>query len=79
MKKLFKVIAGIGAVVGGVCGALYIMDKYKKDNDDFDEFDDDEFDDVFADEEDGDRDYVTIDLEGEEEAKADSGSDSKEE
>lgn len=69
MKKLIKFIAGVGAIAGGVCGVLYVLDKYKKKEEAFDAFEDEEFEDVFADEEDDDRDYVTIDLEKEEGTK----------
>lgn len=61
MKKFLKGLVALGAIVGGIAGVLYFLDK-KKQEEDFDEFDDAEFDDVFDDEEDN-RDYVTLDLE----------------
>lgn len=75
MKKFLKFILGVGAVIGGVAGVLYFMDKRHED-DDVDDFDDDDFDSIFDDDDmddDGvddddadDRDYVTLDLENEE-------------
>ncbi|MCI8379996.1 MAG: hypothetical protein HFH72_16070 [Lachnospiraceae bacterium] len=64
MKKVFKCLLAVGAVVGSIAGVLYFLDK-KKSEDDFDDFDDTEFDDVFEEEEDDSRDYVTLDLEKE--------------
>lgn len=66
MKKLLKVLAATGAIIGGVAGVLYFINK-KNQEDDFDDFDDAEFDDVFN-EEDG-RDYVTLDFDNEAENK----------
>jgi len=61
MKKILKVLVAIGAVVGGIAGVMYFLDKRR--DDDFDDFDDMDFDDVFEEEEDGDdRDYVTLDF-----------------
>lgn len=62
MKKFFKFILGVGAVAGTVAGVFYFLDKKK---DEFEDFDDDDFDDVFQDDDDEeDRDYVTLDFEG---------------
>lgn len=63
MKKFVKFLAVAGAIVGGVAGVLYFLDK-KKSDESYDDFDDDEFDDVFADDDDS-RDYVTLDFENE--------------
>ena len=68
MKKFLKVILGAGAIIGGIAGVLYFIDK-KKEDDDFEEFNDEEFDDIFEDETE-ERDYVTLDLEKEEDASA---------
>ncbi len=68
MKKFLKVILGAGAIIGGIAGVLYFIDK-KKEDDDFEEFNDEEFDDIFEDEAE-ERDYVTLDLEKEENASA---------
>lgn len=63
MKKFLKFILGVGAVVGGIAGVLYFLDKKKEDA--FEDFDDDDLDDVFSD--DGeDRDYVTLDFDEDE-------------
>lgn len=72
MKKFMKVLLGAGAVIGGIAGVLYFLDK-KKADDDFADFDDDDFDDVFDDDDDDDRDYVTLDMESEEEAEGEDG------
>ncbi len=70
MKKLLKLILGVGAVAGTVAGIFYFLDK--KNKDEFEDFDDDDFDDVFQDdEEEEDRDYVTLDFEGDEETGED--------
>lgn len=94
MKKLLKIAAGVAAVAGAACGAVFCLKKFcgidlfkkDKDFDDFDEEFDDDFDDDFEDEEDneeseeetkeetetseneesGDREYVTLDMENEE-------------
>ncbi len=69
MKKLLKFVLGVGAVVGGVAGVFYFLDKKKKDE--FEDFDDDDFDDVFEDdEEEDDRDYVTLDFDGDQAEEA---------
>lgn len=60
MKKLIKILLAVGAVIGGIMGVLYFLDKRK--DEDLEDFDDDDFDDIFQDEED-DRDYVTLDFE----------------
>lgn len=62
MKKLIKLLLAVGAIIGGVVGVLYFLDKRK--NEDLEDFDDDDFDDIFQDDDD-DRDYVTLDLEEE--------------
>ncbi len=62
MKKLLKFVLGVGAVAGTVAGVFYFLDKKKKDE--FEDFDDDDFEDVFQDDDEEDRDYVTLDFEG---------------
>lgn len=62
MKKLLKGLAVLGAIAAGVAGVMYLLNKDKLDEG-YDDFDDESFDDVFEDEED-DRDYVTLDFEG---------------
>lgn len=65
MKKFLKFVLALGAIVGGIAGVLYFLDK-RKDIEDFEDFEDEEFEDVFEDEEDDDdRDYVTLDFEDE--------------
>ena len=72
MKKLFKFAAGVAAIAGAACGAVYCLKKFcgidlLKRDEDFDNFDeefDDDFDDDFDDEA-GDREYVTLDMESE--------------
>ena len=72
MKKLFKFAAGVAAIAGAACGAVYCLKKFcgidllkrDEDFDDFDEEFDDDFDDDFDDEA-GDREYVTLDMESE--------------
>lgn len=73
MKKLIKFLLAAGAVIGGVMGVIYYLDKRK--GDDFEDFDEDDFDDIFDDD---DRDYVTLDFE-EEKAKKEDEEDSEEE
>lgn len=59
MKKLFKFIIALSAIVGGIAGALYLLDKKREAE--YEDFDDDDIDDIFDDE--ADRDYVTLDFE----------------
>ena len=63
MKKFLKVVLALGAIIGGIAGVLYFLER-KNDEEDFDDFEDVDFEDVFEDEED-DRDYVTLDFEDE--------------
>lgn len=66
MKKLLKFIVAIAAAAGIVLGVLYVLrDRlgFDSDGDDAEETD---FDEVFADEVD-DREYVTLDIDQEEE------------
>ena len=85
MKKLFKFAAGVAAIAGAACGAVYCLKKFcgidlLKRDEDFDNFDeefDDDFDDDFEDDDEaedaepsnddeaGDREYVTLDMESE--------------
>lgn len=76
MKKLVKFVMGAAAVAGTACGVVYLLKKvfgldlFNKDADDDDDFDNG-FDDGFSDidddenEEADDREYVTLDMEGE--------------
>ena len=78
MKKFLKFVAGVAAVAGAACGVVYCLKKFcgialLNRDDDFDEFDeefdedfDDDYDDASDDDESGDREYVTLDMEGEE-------------
>ena len=69
MKKFLKFVVGVAAVAGSVAGVLYFWDKRKTELEE-DDFDDD-FDDIFEDEnDDSDRDYVTLDIGEEEETEA---------
>ena len=80
MKKFLKFVVGAAAVAGSVAGVLYFWDKRKTELEE-DDFDDD-VDDIFEDEnDDSDRDYVTLDIgeEEETEAKEESTETSKEE
>ena len=80
MKKFLKFVVGVAAVAGSVAGVLYFWDKRKTELEE-DDFDDD-FDVIFEDEnDDSDRDYVTLDIgeEEETEAKEESTETSKEE
>ena len=62
MKKLFKFAAGVAAIAGAACGAVYCLKKFcgidllkrDEDFDDFDEEFDDDFDDDFDDEDEDD-------------------------
>lgn len=79
MKKFIKFVMGVAALAGTVCGVLYFLQKvlgwdiFKKDEDD--DYDTDDFDngydDISDDEEQDDREYVTLDLEKENENKDD--------
>lgn len=78
MKKFLKFVAGVAAVAGAACGVVYCLKKFcgidlLNRDEDFDEFDeefdedfDDDYDDASDDDESGDREYVTLDMEGEE-------------
>ena len=77
MKKLFKFAAGVAAIAGAACGAVYCLKKFcgidlLKRDEDFDDFDEEDEDDDEAedaepsnDDEAGDREYVTLDMESE--------------
>lgn len=62
MKKLLKIFVAFSAIIGGIAGILYFLDK-KNSDEKFDDFDDADFDDVFG--EDDSRDYVTLDFDNE--------------
>ncbi len=64
MKKIFKGLVVIGAIVGGAAGAVYLLSR--KNKDDFGDFDDEDFEDIFAEDEEDDRDYVTLDIDAKE-------------
>lgn len=72
MKKVIKFVAGAAAVAGTVCGVVFLLKKVfgvdlmGKDEDFDDDFDED-FDDI-DDEDSDDREYVTLDMEKEEES-----------
>ena len=63
MKKLFKFAAGVAAIAGAACGAVYCLKKFcgidllkrDEDFDDFDEEFDDDFDDDFFEDEDAEK------------------------
>lgn len=75
MKKLVKFVMGAAAVAGTACGVVYLLKKVfgldlfnkNADDDDFDNGFDDGFSDIDDDEneEADDREYVTLDMEGE--------------
>lgn len=66
MKKFIKFVFAVAAAAGVVIAALYVMKKYFGFWEDEDFPEDDDFEDVFADEVD-DREYVTLDIDEEEE------------
>ncbi len=78
MKKFLKFVTGVAAVAGAACGVVYCLKKFcgidlLNRDEDFDEFDeefdedfDDDYDDASDDDESGDREYVTLDMDGEE-------------
>lgn len=80
MKKFLKFVAGVAAVAGAACGVVYCLKKFcgidllNRDEDFDDDYDDASDDDEESDEENetsdddesGDREYVTLDMEGEE-------------
>lgn len=76
MKKVIKFVAGAAAVAGTICGAVYLLKKVfgvdvlGKDEDSDDDFDED-FDDIddIDDEDSGDREYVTLDMEKEDDSE----------
>ena len=65
MKKLLKFIVAVAAAAGMVLGALYVLQKYFGFDEESEEGTEEEFEEVFADEMD-DREYVTLDIDGEE-------------
>lgn len=66
MKKLLKFIVAIAAAAGIVLGVLYVLRDRLGFDSDGDDAEDTDFDEVFADEVD-DREYVTLDIDQEEE------------
>lgn len=65
MKKFLKFILAIAAAAGIVLGVLYLLRDRLGFGMDMDDAEDADFDEVFADEMD-DREYVTLDIDGEE-------------
>lgn len=59
MKKFFKFLLGLTAVAAAVGGVLYFLKNVLM-KDYLDDYDDDDFDNDLYDENDDDRDYVTI-------------------
>ncbi len=66
MKKLLKFIVAIAAAAGIVLGVLYVLRDRLGFDSDGDDAEENDFDEVFADEVD-DREYVTLDIDQEEE------------
>lgn len=73
MKKFFKVLIAIVAIVAGVAGGLFVYSKIREKKDNYnDDFDDDFDDDPSDDAEDGEeRSYVNINTDSDDEVKAD--------
>lgn len=68
MKKFFKFLLAIVAVIAGVAGGLFVYSKIKEKQDGYDDDFEDDYDDDFSDDIDGeDRPYVNINTD----AKAD--------
>lgn len=65
MRKFLKFIVAIAAAAGIVLGVLYVLRDRLGFGIDADDAEDADFDEVFADEVD-DREYVTLDIDGEE-------------
>lgn len=65
MKKFIKFVLAVAAAAGVVLGALYVLKKYFGFGEEEAFSEEDDFDDVFADEVD-DREYVTLDIDEEE-------------
>ena len=59
MKKFFKFLLGLTAVAAATGGILYFLKNVLM-KDYLDDYDDDDFDNDLYDEEDDDRDYVTL-------------------
>ena len=59
MKKFFKFLLGLAAVAAAVGGILYFLKNILM-KDYLEDFDDDDFDNDLYEEDDSDRDYVTI-------------------
>ena len=64
MKKMMKFLVGAAAIGAATAGTFYVIEKYCN-KDESEDFDEEEFEDVFADEVD-DREYVTLDIDGNE-------------
>ena len=59
MKKLLKFLLGLAAVAAAIAGVLYFVKNILM-KDYLDDYDDDDFDNDLYDEDDDDRDYVTL-------------------
>ena len=64
MKKMMKFLVGAATTGAAIAGTFYVIKKYFN-KDESEDFDEEEFEDVFADEVD-DREYVTLDIDGNE-------------
>lgn len=64
MKKMMKFLVGRSYRQQQIAGTFYVIEKYFN-KDESEDFDEEEFEDVFADEVD-DREYVTLDIDGNE-------------
>jgi hypothetical protein len=72
MKKLLKGIVGIASVAAAAAGVYYVAKKWMGEQDIFDEddFDGDDFEEEFDEEAEDAREYVTLDLEEDEEGES---------
>lgn len=59
MKKLLKFLLGLAAIAAAIAGVLYFVKNILM-KDYLDDYDDDDFDNDLYDEDDDDRDYVTL-------------------
>lgn len=78
MKKLLKFLLGLAAVAAAIGGILYFLKNVLM-KDYLDDFDDDDFDNDLYDEEDDNRDYVTLSPEDKEETVEDTDTDDESE
>ena len=66
MKKFLKFVAGVAAVAGAACGVVYCLKKFCGIDLSDDDEESDEENETSDDDKSGDREYVTLDMEGEE-------------